>query len=672
VVVVLLMAIGFVVQQRITTGAFDRLEADQVAQDALRVKIGLEGRAALLRNYGATNSIWDNSYVDVHTGDKAAFTGDFPPGDVLTIYGLDGILGVGKDGRLLVGGITDGKAYQAPPAGLATPAELTRLFDPAAKAGDARCGVAGTATVPYLFCGFASHQGDAGDAVSGGLIYLKALGGDGLAQLGSSLSMPLSLATTPRTDASAQSPVSSALGTLKVTTQAVNGSQIALQIAVPTVSGGTVWLEALRPRPIHDGAVGVARQMMLLMLLIGVLLLVAVMLVMRQELHRQVGPLRRAAERVMSSGDRSIRMGSDDSNGEIAALGRAIDAMLDAMVAQDEHLLEVQEARESQLRSTYVQQRLIGQQVRKRAQDAIDDSARVVVAELQEVLDQAAAVRTAVASIENRVRATEQVTGQVSQQARGGDRVAAAALQSLQRVGGIAQLIAGVADQTNMLALNATIEAARAGEAGRGFAVVANEVKNLASTTTQSTGEISTTLTALERDVAAMAEVINGMTEGVAGIGNETTELNVVAETQRATMISLDQAVHGAMDRIQSLATVTDAVERRAHERLACSGEVELRAGGRVLTGMLLDVSEGGLRCVLTDDPEHRNSRVPVGAAVEARMPIGDRCEPLPGVLIRDQPGKDGPELAVEFGALGTAQARFVLDYIEALLAAEL
>ncbi|TDO99607.1 methyl-accepting chemotaxis protein [Marinomonas balearica] len=89
--------------------------------------------------------------------------------------------------------------------------------------------------------------------------------------------------------------------------------------------------------------------------------------------------------------------------------------------------------------------------------------------------------------IKNTVDAIGSLSSQMSKAAQG---IADLDDQS-QKVGEIIKSISDIAEQTNLLALNAAIEAARAGEQGRGFAVVADEVRQLASRTSNATEEIA-------------------------------------------------------------------------------------------------------------------------------------------------------------------------------------
>ncbi len=124
----------------------------------------------------------------------------------------------------------------------------------------------------------------------------------------------------------------------------------------------------------------------------------------------------------------------------------------------------------------------------------------------------------------NAVAVAEQATGLV-------DKLGKAASE----ISKVTEAIDDISEQTNLLALNATIEAARAGEAGKGFAVVANEIKDLASETSNATREIENRITDIQGAITETVDKIKEISQTIMGVNEIVTSIAAAVEEQSVT-----------------------------------------------------------------------------------------------------------------------------------------
>jgi methyl-accepting chemotaxis protein len=131
------------------------------------------------------------------------------------------------------------------------------------------------------------------------------------------------------------------------------------------------------------------------------------------------------------------------------------------------------------------------------------------------------------------------------------------------RISQIVTVIDEIARKTNLLALNAAIEAARAGDQGRGFAVVAGEVRRLAESTAEATGEIGAMITGIQERTRS---AISSMEQGTS-----TVREGMVTTTQAGEALERIIGMAERVDRMITQIAIAAAQQATAADQSSAS-----------------------------------------------------------------------------------------------------
>jgi len=174
-------------------------------------------------------------------------------------------------------------------------------------------------------------------------------------------------------------------------------------------------------------------------------------------------------------------------------------------------------------------------------------------------------------------------------------------VEALEELRQVAQQIRQLARRTNMVALNASVEASRAGDKGAGFAVVAQEVRQLATQSSEAVNRMISRTSVLDKDIQSLR---------VQAAAHDSSDEELHAQADRVArqvigglLNSLGQVQQSSRDLRDAGSAVRDQVEQvligfqdqdRLSQILSCVTEDMRRLGDWVAQGGDLGIAQAG------------------------------------------------------------------------------
>ncbi len=349
---------------------------------------------------------------------------------------------------------------------------------------------------------------------------------------------------------------------------------------------------------------------------LGVVLLLGWVFILVLIARRFTGPLDEVVESVRAAcqGEigRKVEVRSED---EIGVLASSYNQMLDLIVylirQTQESSRRLQEASNDILSATEQQASGAAEQAASISQttatmEELASTYRQIAENADQVVTMAEASLSNAESgqhaVMNTLSAMEDIKSRTQSSA---NRILALGERS-QQIGQVLTIINSIADQTKILALNAAIEAARAGEAGKGFSVVAIEIRKLAESVVESTGEIGTIMTEIQ---AAANELVMSTEQELKQVQGGVDLAHMTGESLDQILEMVEQTTVAAKEisaATQQQKSATDQVVKAMREVAAvaqqtAAGSRQVASSAETLSSMASESSQVGSAFTLVE-----------------------------------------------------------------------